>query len=228
MAFLTHFTLSTPRCVGVCFPRNFPPVGIRAGNRFGFDRSFKCSHSSWKVFNASSDFFHSSLQPSSCKPKRLKNYVLIKIFSKMDGRKKPSPSPTIPPIPYGFIVFTLTPSKTLVECSSSVFSCIVFIRVCEDEKTFKHPMVNRVKINNGKQMMIMNTKLMHTKFDSNLLLLWGRWWRQEFVSFATTLFISSPCMSSYTLFLFEPDFFCWSSMLLKLSPTRSSNVLNLF
>ena len=42
-------------------------------------------------------------------------------------------------------VFTLTPSKTLVECSSSVFSCIVFLRVCEDEKTFKHPMVNRVK-----------------------------------------------------------------------------------
>ena len=32
-------------------------------------------------------------------------------FSKMDGRKKPSPSPTTPAILYGFIVYILTPSK---------------------------------------------------------------------------------------------------------------------
>ena len=62
----------------------------------------------------------------------------------MDGRKMPSPSPTTPPIPYDFIVFTLTASKSLVECSSSVFSYIVFICVCEDEKPFKEPIGDRV------------------------------------------------------------------------------------
>ena len=69
---------------------------------------------------------------------------IMKIF-KNGWTEKPSPSPTTPPIPYDFIVFTLTTSKSLVECSISVFSCIVFIRVCEDEKTFKKPRVNRVK-----------------------------------------------------------------------------------
>ena len=72
----------------------------------------------------------------------------------MDGRKKPSPSPTTPPIPYDFIVFTRTPSKSLVECSSSVFSCIVFIRVCEHEKNLKQPMVNRVKATHQPELIM--------------------------------------------------------------------------
>ena len=63
----------------------------------------------------------------------------------MNGRKKPSPLPTTPPKPYDFILYTLTTSKMLVESTSSVFSRVVFICVCEDEKPFKYPIGNRVK-----------------------------------------------------------------------------------
>ena len=57
----------------------------------------------------------------------------------------PSSLPATPPKPYDFILYTLTTSKMLVESTSSVFSRVVFICVCEDEKPFKWPIGYRVK-----------------------------------------------------------------------------------
>ena len=47
----------------------------------------------------------------------------------MKGRKKPSPSPTTPPIPYVFIVIIRTPFKTLVESSSSSILVASYVAV---------------------------------------------------------------------------------------------------
>ena len=64
--------------------------------------------------------------------------------SEKEGRKKPSPSPTTPPIPRDFIVYTARTRATLVESTNRVFSSHLFIHACKSEKTSKKPSPGRV------------------------------------------------------------------------------------
>ena len=66
--------------------------------------------------------------------------------SEKEGRKNPSPSPTTPPTPRDFIVYTLSTHTTLVESTNRLFSCILFIHACKSEKNSKKPSLSRVKV----------------------------------------------------------------------------------
>ena len=78
----------------------------------------------------------------------------------MKGWKIPSPSPTTPPIPNDFIIYILTTSKMLVECTSSVFSPPVFKCVWEDKKTENSPCKIGLRINSSLSYQLVGVKAM--------------------------------------------------------------------